>query len=198
MTPSEILSAAGEARPDLIEKVAKALYVLERTSPEYAAELASDIEEITAYSTEKVAAAGGSSLSPAGVAIGLGTALGVGLAGAVAVDLYDAAKRGLTKGRNYNRMMSNNPDLKAFDQKDLKRSFDTIHRYAPEMTADPSLAANLVKGLAVSPENVVGNVNELLKARKALADSKGATFRMGSLQPVHFGDEEPKKGKDRG
>lgn len=89
MTPAEILSSAAEARPDLIEKVATAMFVLERTAPEYAAELAADIEEITTYTTEKIAAAPATAKA---VALGAAGALGMGLAASVATNLYDVAK----------------------------------------------------------------------------------------------------------
>jgi hypothetical protein len=188
MTPTDILQAAADERPDLIEKVAQAMFVLERISPEYAKELADDIVEITTYTHEKLSA------SASSLALGAAGALGIGLAGSVASDLYDAAKRGLTKGRNFNRMMASTPDLKNFDKKDLQNSFNTIHRFAPEMTADPILAANLVRGLAVSPENSVGFVKELLTSRKNLADSKGRQYSMGPLNPISSLMEEPRAG----
>lgn len=95
-------------------------------------------------------------------------------------------------------MMVASPDLKHYDKTELKRSFDTIHRYAPEMTADPMVSTQLVRGLIASPENAVGFVKELLQSRKNLADSKGGQYKMGPLQPIHTGDDAPKAGGKSG
>lgn len=172
---ADIIHAANEAAPEVMEKVAKALYVLERIEPELAADLAAEISDITDYTNEKVAA---SDLGGVKVWAGaVGGAIAAGLAGAVATDLYDAAKRGLTKGMNFKRILEANPDLKKnYDSKQLKKSFDTFHRYAPDFTSDPNLGGQILKSMAEIPENQHQIVKDLLTSRKNLRDTKRGQF----------------------
>ena len=55
MTSEELLAAAYQANPEFIEKTANALLVLEQWEPEFAAELAADINAITTITMEKSA-----------------------------------------------------------------------------------------------------------------------------------------------
>ena len=172
---AEILKAAGEAAPELLEKVAKALFVLEHIDPEFAEDLTAELSTITEYTSEKVSATdlGG----PKAWALGVAGMVGAGLAGAVATDLYDAAKRGLTKGMNFKRIMEANPDIKRnFDQKDIKKSYDTFHRYAPDFTSDPNLGGQILKAMVEIPENQHQLVKDLLNSRKNLRDIKKGQY----------------------
>ena len=96
MTSEELLAAANEASPELLEKTAKALMVLEQWSPEFASELADDISTITGSTLEKTAAFDWSGVrtNAKGLAMTAAGGVALGLAGAMAGDLYDAAKIG--------------------------------------------------------------------------------------------------------
>lgn len=175
---SEILKAAGEAEPELIEKVAKALFVLEHIHPDFAADLTAELDSITEYTHEKVSADAFGGIKPWAGAVG--GMIAAGLAGAVATDLYDAAKRGLTKGMNYKRILEMNPDIKKnYDQKDLKKTFDTLHRYAPDFTADPNLGGQILRAMAEIPQDQHQLVKDLINSRKNLRDTKKGQFSMG-------------------
>lgn len=177
MTSEEILAAAHEANPDFVEKTAKALMVLEQWEPEFAKELAADIQTITTVTMEKSAGAGLDAIGQGAKMIGVGA--GLGLAGSVAVDLYDAAKRGLTKGTNLKRIMVNNPELQRSDKKALISSFNTLHRYAPEFTADPMLGGQILSRMIELPNDQLNLVKDLLSSRKTLLESKKSQFAMG-------------------
>jgi hypothetical protein len=197
---SEILKAAQEAEPELIEKVAKALYVLERIDPDFAADLTAELDAITEYTNEKVSAdMTGGAKAWLGAA---GGALALGLAGAMATDLYDAAKRGLTKGMNYRRIMEANPELKKnIPAKQLKSSFDTFHRYAPDFTADPNLGGQILKAMAEIPENQHQIVKDLLNSRKNLRDVKKGQFststNSASFVPKSVLDEKDRRERNQ-
>ena len=171
MTTEEILAAAYQANPEYVEKTAQALLVLEKWG--MAEDLKQDINTITAVTLEKTASFEEHALK-GGLAVAGGIALGVG--GAVAGDLYDAAKRGLTKGKNYRAIMASNPELKSLPPKDLKNAYNTLHRYAPDFTADPSLGGQILKTMANLPENQYALVQQLLLSRKTLAESKKNQF----------------------
>lgn len=181
MTTADLLAAAEEARPDLMQKTAAMLGLLERLSPEHELEVRAELAKIASYTNEKVAAAEG--YGPAarfGLAVG-GTLL-AGLAGSVATDMYDAAKRGLTKGTNFKRILRANPELKHFEKERLHNSFDALHRYAPEFTADPILGGSLLKSVAEVPGNEHVVIKDLINARKNLQDAKHTQFTPGKSE----------------
>jgi hypothetical protein len=178
MTAQDLLEAAYKANPDLLEKTANALFVLERWEPSFAAELAKDISTIANVTMEKTARMGDMALKGAIAGVG---ALGVGVAGAMAGDLYDAAKRGLTKGNNLKRIMENNPELKRGDRKALLRSFNTLHRYAPDFTSDPMLGGQILNRMIELPNDQLNLVKDLLASRKTLSDSKKNQFALGKF-----------------
>jgi hypothetical protein len=183
---SAILKAVGEAQPELLEKVAKAVFVLEHIHPEFAAELTAEISAITDYTQEKIAGPMDKAVGKVGAGVrpwmeAVGGMVAAGLVGAVATDLYDAAKRGLTKGMNFKRIMEANPDLKKnYDQKDIKTYFNTFHRYAPDFTADPNLGGQILRVMAEIPTDQHQIVKDLLANSKNLRDIRKGQFSMGS------------------
>lgn len=179
MQSTQILQAAHTARPDLIEKVATAVALLGAFDREYEKELVAELKYIADYTSEKVAAADWGKFTMA-----LGGSLAAGLGATMATDLYDAAKRGLTKGRNFKRVMDANPELKQFDNKVLRSSFDTLHRYTPEFTADPILGGALMGAIVASPANAVAIVKDFVGARKNLLEAKHKQY-----SPSHTGLE---------
>lgn len=188
MTSQELLAAVNKEHPDIIEKTAEALSILEELEPEFAKELAEDIALITDVTLQKTASIG----SIAGrAALGLGSAVGVGIAGAVAGDLYDAAKRGLTKGTNLKRILANNPELQRGNRKAVITSFNTLHRYAPEFTADPMLGGQILNRMIELPNDQLNLVKDLLSSRKVLREAKKNQFSLGKT-------EFPRGGKSLG
>lgn len=173
---TELLKAAGEAEPELLEKVAQALLVLEHIDHDLAKELTQEISAITEYTQEKVA---GQPLGgPAAWGLAVGGSLAGGVLTAVASDLYDAAKRKLTSGMNFKRIMEANPELKKnYNAADLKRNFSTFHRYAPDFTADPNLAGQILRSMSEIPDNQFQTVKDLLNSGKFLRDIKRGQFQ---------------------
>lgn len=180
MQAHDILQAANEARPDLISKTASAIAILEKLSPGHASDLAQEMGTIISYTSEKTAAADFRNFG-----MGVAGTLVAGLGTAVASDLYDAAKRGLTKGQNFSRIMEANPELHArfkADPKAMRMSFDTIHRYAPEFTADPILGGSLLLSAVESPSSSVAMIKDLVGARKSLREAKAKQYSAGHVQ----------------
>ena len=166
---AEILQAVQEAEPQMLEKVALAIQALEHIDQGFAAELVQELSSITEYTHEKIAGADmAAGWKP--WAVGVGGAVAGGLALSVAGDLYDAARRGLTKGLHFRRIMNANPDLQKFDQTDLKRAYSTFHRYAPEFTADPNLGGQILRSMTEIPQNQRAMVKDLLGDRKNLRE----------------------------
>ena len=177
----EILNAANEARPDLVEKTAQALSILDKLAPEFVPEVISDFNEITGVTQEKIASAGSANMK--GFALGAAGLAVSGLGAAVASDLYDAAKRGLSKGSNFRRIIAANPDLLEKNQnQDVVKAFNTLHRFAPEFTSDPNLGGQLLSAMTQIPENQVGIIKDMITARKNLRDTKTKQFGPGPLE----------------
>ena len=189
MDSNEFLTAAYKANPEFLEKTAQALLILEQWEPTFAAELAADIEAITTTTMEKVASFGNTVLKGAGA---VAAAVSIGVGTAVAGDLYDAAKRGLTKGSNLRNILIQHPNLRLGDKKVLLDSFTTLHRYAPEFTADPVLGGQLLHRMIELPHDQHNLIKDLLASRKVLTDAKKNQFSLGK---VDFADKEDRNKK---
>lgn len=192
MTPEEMLKTANDARPDLMFKTAVALAATEKVSPEFAQEVISDFRKITDTTTEKVAAVGGWK----GFAAGVGGSVLSAIGGALASDLYDAARRGLTKSTSFKRILEANPSLKSLPKKEVQTAFNTFHRFAPELTADPNLGGQILRTMVTLGENGDQRilVNELIKSRKDIRDVRKNQFHTGSVPFMIEEKEESNKG----
>lgn len=106
-------------------------------------------------------------------ALGVAGAAGAGIAYALAGDMYDAAKRGLTKSRNYKNMLEANPDLKQLPAKNVQKAFSVLHRLNPEFSADPTISGAWVKRQSTFGEDTFGDATQLkhlIDSRKSLTD----------------------------
>ena len=93
-----------------------------------------------------------------------GTAL-TGLTLNLMNDLVSHAHESVTRNRNFNRMMEYMPELKDYDQKQVKYIFDSLHMTAgPDVTRDPVSAAYYVKNNVELQPNLGNsrNISELL------------------------------------
>jgi hypothetical protein len=180
MNQKEILQAAQVSCPEVMAKTAQALALLEKVDPSFVPEVLSDFNTITKFTSEKVASVGaGQAAGLKGFGLAVGGALAAGLATAVSADLYDAARRGLTKGTNFKRIMAANPDLKNYDKARVRASFETLHRYGPEFTADPLMGGSLLKAVAGLEGNEHTLIKDVIKARKEFYDAKKNRFSAG-------------------
>lgn len=181
-----ILNAAYDADPETMSKVAEAVAEIEKTAPEFLSDVYQEFDAVSGMTLEKSASVPDSIRNRA-LGMAKDTAKLVGMAGAaalgtsIAADLFDAAKRGLTKSRNFKRIMDYNPGLKSevSDPSRIKPAFNALHRYAPDFTADPMLGASLLRSLANQP---AGNehmlITSLLSSRKALSEIKNSQFKL--------------------
>jgi len=91
----------------------------------------------------------------AGVGATIATSIAINLAG----DAYDALRRGLTKGRNYKKMIQANPDLKGMPSQHTMRAFSTLHRFNPEFSGDPYVAGSWVRNQVEQAAGERGQIN---------------------------------------
>jgi len=187
---AQILKLATAADPDTMAKTAEALELIEHFAPEFVQDVFNDFETISSFTTEKVAAVV-PSLKPVqaflkgmdtaiGAAAVVGTGIAASLGSHIAADLFDAAKRGLTKSRNYRRIMDANPKLKeeVTDKQRLKPAFDALHRFAPDFMSDPLLGGSLLKSMANMPHgNEYSLMEKLIGSRKSLQEVKEKQMR---------------------
>lgn len=172
ITKEDLIRQAGAVAPELMQKTAAILTHLEQRDPDTAAVVAREIGEVAGYTYEKLASYG--AVARWGAMVGGGIASGV--LSNMAGDLYATAKRGLSRQSNFNSILKANPDLKQFDKKRLQDSFDAIHRYAPEMTADPLVGGSLLKSVADNPGNEAVAIKEIITTQKNLQKNE---FRLG-------------------
>ena len=184
---SDLLHAAAEESPELVEKTAEILSVLEKAEPEMAQEVVDKMNDIAVFTQEKTASVG-ASVSEALVAggrraalneFGLQAAIGgagmlvAGLGAAVATDLYDAAKHGLTKARNLRRILAMSPELQNQDPKRVRSAYNALHQFATEFTADPIMGGSILSALSGSPIGMEHQIlQNAIKSRKDLQDAK--------------------------
>jgi hypothetical protein len=105
---------------------------------------------------------------------GVGAMAATGIAYSLAGDMYDAAKRGITKSRDYKAMLKENPDLHEMPAKDIQKAFSTLHRFNPEFAGDPMVAGSFVRQRANLPggEFDAQMLTSLVGSHKNLADTK--------------------------
>lgn len=105
----------------------------------------------------------------------VGGAVAAGIAYSLAGDMYDAAKRGITKSRDYKTMLAANPDLKQFDAKTVQKSFSVLHKLNPEFAGEPTIAGAWVKRQATFGDDGMADttsLKSLIESRKGMAESK--------------------------
>lgn len=188
---ADLLKLAHEARPDLIDKVAAGLVVLEKLFPEEVEEVKSNLGFVAGKADEGIKTAGSADYKRFGLAVGATVAAGLG--SAVASDLYDVVKRGLSRGRNFKNILNANPDLvKSFDKSQLRASFNVVHRYAPEFTADPTMGGAILHSLSQMPHSEHQIVEKLINARKNLIEAKRKQFSTLSVKADVL--DPPRKG----
>lgn len=191
MNSQELLKLANDSRPDLISDTAEAMIEIEEIDPDTFAEVKEDFELIFDVTHEKLGGVGDTARTFGTLMVGSALA---GLGGAMATDLYDAARRGLTKGRNWNRIMEANPNLRkqVDDPKRLRTVYSTLHRYAPDFTADPMMGGAILKAMANLPEGSEANfVSNLISSRKNLIDARNNQFKFA---PPKLSDDKPRGG----
>jgi hypothetical protein len=191
MTREDLIRGAGASAPELMQKTAEILSVIEHHNPENAKLVVEEINAIAEYTSEKLAFG---PLAMWGAAAAGSAASGV--LNSMAGDLYDAAKRGLTRERNLKAIMQANPELKAFDKTRLQACYSAIHRYSPELTADPLIGGSLLKNMAEVPGNESQVIKDLLTSRKNLLDSKDKQYRPGNPIELPSNLEERRDRRD--
>ena len=107
----------------------------------------------------------------------LGFGLGAGAIGAGAYGaskLWDVVSDPIAKKNQYDAMLKDNPHLKSEDAQHVRRSFETLRRFNPDMAADPHVAGSFVgRALAFKDEGVQATVvKTLTEIRKNMADAK--------------------------
>jgi hypothetical protein len=109
-------------------------------------------------------------------ALGAGLAVGAGIAHSLAGDIYDSLKRGITKGRNYQAMMSANRDLGEHPAEKVHQVFGTLHTFNPEFAGDPHVAGSFVRQqLTLAGEHGqvdLHSLTNLVAARKNITDTR--------------------------
>ena len=105
---------------------------------------------------------------------GVGAAAAGGIAMALAGDLYSAAKRGITKSRDFKNMLDANPQLSKAPAKDVQKAFSVLHRFNPEFAADPTVSGAWVGKQINMPDEFYGEtraIKELIDSHKSIVDS---------------------------
>lgn len=121
-------------------------------------------------------------------ALGIGAAAGASIAYSLAGDMYEALKRGITKGRDYRQMMRANPDLSEMPASDVQKAFSTLHRFNPEFASDPTVAGAFVRKNALYQEFDTRQLSDLVTSRKNLADIK----KLSPVPKIPWDDRETK------
>lgn len=174
MNSPAMMQKLAEVAPDHYNFIIKTAAEV-RSSPfrdEIVAELDSSMEKAAGI----VSGIGGALGGPIPRTIGRSLAIGVpamiigGVAATLAGDMYDSIRRGLTKTRNYKKMLANNEDLSGTDPS-VKANFETLHRFNPEYSADPNVAGGYVRHAKQFPSDI-GMVHGLVSSRKAIRDSR--------------------------
>lgn len=182
----EMIRLAGRAAPQLMTETARMLSILEQTSPEFVPDVLADFEKISSVAAEKSKTADVSDVSPGMLSTGvsvmgwgksmggnLATGVVAGMGAAVASDLYNAVRKGLFKKRNWERMISSNPELKERGLGEVRKHFNTLQQTAPALAANPIAAGAAVTQLLDIPSNRYHQIlTELAEDQKKIVDAQ--------------------------
>lgn len=178
----DMLIKVAEAEPEIMIDTCNMMDITERLAPEVYEDLMDEMQAIFDYTDAKCKEAGLTTKAQY-AAIGVAASVGAGLLSSLATDLHEAAKRGLTKGRNWKRIMEAHPNMReevAFPER-IKPAFNTLHHYAPDLMSDPLVGGSMLRALANQPHgNEHGFIKTVLDTRKSYADSRGKNFPMNS------------------
>lgn len=183
MTVTELVKLAGESEPELMAQTTLMLKLAERLAPELAPDVVAEFKEIADHASEKAKTAGLKDFAKSvgtGAAASIAGSVAVGLGLAVATDLYNSARRGLTSGRNWKRMMDANPHLREKEIGEVRRNFHALQRTAPDVASDPLAAGAAMFNLMNAPEGrYSAMLSELAKMQKERVESQYKPFASG-------------------
>ena len=171
MNPTELMEKVAEVAPEKYAffKTAAA----EIAKGPFAEEVREELDGIMKKAQSALGRFGiGAAKYLGGVGAAAGTAALGGIAMALAGDAYGAAKRGLTKSRNYQAMLEANPDLREAPADRVQRAFSTLHRLNPDFSSDPTVAGSYVRSQAQSEyaQWAPAEMKTLIDAHKNLQD----------------------------
>lgn len=193
MSYDQLMQKVAEVAPKHHEFLLKTAEEV-KTSP-YKDEITEELDGLMKKAFQMPGWASNMGKSMAGGAGMVGGAVAAGIAYALAGDMYDAAKRGITKSRNYQQMMAANPDLKQLPAQSVQKAFSVLHRFNPEFASDPTVAGAWVKSRSQFGEDAYANVQDmgqLISSRKNLMDAK----KLPSVPQVPGQRSKTELGKD--
>jgi hypothetical protein len=149
--------------------------------------------------TEKLAFSFGGVGDVAKKGLGVAGLAGAGVIGTALVnDMYDTAKKALTKKRNYERMLMANPDLEEYPADKVKAYFTSFHEHGgPELSGDPYLAGDFVRQhTEFAGRGMVDSVKKLvdIRAQKNKAQSLSEKVDFSSIFQKHPQEREGQGG----
>lgn len=178
MADDHIMSKVAKEAPDIYEYLLKSREAI--MNDEFADVLIGEMDEL--IKNASVASATSSAKKGAKAvgeyALGAAKVIGAGVGSAIAVslasDLYDAIKRGMTRTKSFDNMLKVNPELKKKPKNEVKQLFGVLHRVAPGLAGNPTIAASFVHNQMALESGVdIQTVKTLIDAQKGLSQSGG-------------------------
>lgn len=200
-----LVKLAHESAPKLMEKTAYFLQLLERLDPPGAEMAFQEMREIIDHADGKAKTAGFTDWAKdvgakAGTSATVGVLTGLGLS--VATDLYNSARRGLTSGRNWKRMLESNPRLREdHSVAEVRKAFNMLQRHAPDVASDPLAAGAFVHnvlGVGDMPGVMHKQLSDMVKAQKEKAESRYTPFKDGPKVTLQSGGFPRTSGDGKG
>lgn len=116
---------------------------------------------------------------------------GVTAAGAYGMQAVQSAYHAITKKRDFQSMLEENPDLKDHpNPKLVLQGFTSLRTFAPKFSQDPLVAGSYVRRIAENPVGMSGIVNEAMGAHGAMPSAFEATQQAvgaGALKGLDLG-----------
>ncbi len=190
MRTADILQMAFDAEPEMMKEAAVSLALLQRIQPAFVPDVVEDFQKIAKRVSEKTKEAGAKDFAK-GVGFYAAGTVAAGLGLAIATDLYNAARKGLTQGRNFRRMMEADPELHGRDRQRLQQAFRVVQRNAPDVASDPLAAAALTAKYMDAPEHGHDkNLREMLELQRAKQEARYTPFSSIPKGPIPMTEAE--------
>jgi hypothetical protein len=190
MNVQEMMKIAAQAAPEVVEKTAFELKLLERVAPEFVPDVQEGFRKITETVTErsKTAAVNPGVLDTSSRVARLGSwgkrlgadsassvASGVlgGLGMAVAADLYNVVRKNLRSGTHWKNMLAANPELREKDLDVVRQHYKSLRDVAPALAANPMAAGAAVSQLLdTAPMSYHRILTEMAESQKKMVDAQ--------------------------
>lgn len=112
-----------------------------------------------------------------------GVGIGMGTGAMLAINAANKRDSSVSRDKDFEVMLADNPDLLDHDLEKVKRHFDTVHKFAPDIAKHPTTAGSFVRShLRFGDEGpTLGTIKDLIATQR---DFEQSNHRVMAMDPI--------------